>query len=46
MLASIISLVDLSASVCLCLVFAGRCVTEFDLLANYHLDLESLIRKF
>jgi hypothetical protein len=44
-LASIISLVDLSAFLCLCLVFAGRCMTGFDLPANYHLDLESLIRK-
>jgi hypothetical protein len=44
-LASIISLANLSASVCFCLVFAGRCMTGFDLLANYHSDLESLIRK-
>jgi hypothetical protein len=44
-LASIISLVDLSATMCLCLVFAGRCMTGFELPANYHLDLESLIRK-
>jgi hypothetical protein len=44
-LASIISLADLSASLCLCLVFAGRCMTGFDLQANYHSDLESLIRK-
>jgi hypothetical protein len=44
-LASIISLADLSTSLCLCLVFAGRCMTGFDLSANYHSDLESLIRK-
>jgi hypothetical protein len=44
-LASIISLANLSASMCLCLVFIGRCMTGFDLPANYHLDLESLIRK-
>jgi hypothetical protein len=44
-LASIISLVDLSATMCLCLVFAGRCMIGFELPANYHLDLESLIRK-
>jgi hypothetical protein len=44
-LASIISLVDLSASLCLCLALAGRCMTGFDLPANYHSDLESLIRK-
>jgi hypothetical protein len=45
-LASIISLADLSASLCLCLVFAGWCMTGFDLPANYHSDLESLIRKY
>jgi hypothetical protein len=44
-LASIINLVDLSATMCLCLVFAGRCMTGFELPANYHLDPESLIRK-
>jgi hypothetical protein len=44
-LASIISLADLSASLCLCLVFVGRCMTGFDLPANYHSDPESLIRK-
>jgi hypothetical protein len=44
-LASIISPADLSASLCLCLVFTGRCMTGFDLLANYHSDPESLIRK-
>jgi hypothetical protein len=42
---SIISLADLSASQCLCLVFADRCMTRFDLPANYHSDPESLIRK-
>jgi hypothetical protein len=44
-LVSFISLADLSASLCLCLVFKGRCMTRFDLPAKYHLDLESLIRK-
>jgi hypothetical protein len=44
-LESIISLVDLFASLCSYLVFAGWCMTGFDLLANYHSDLESLIRK-
>jgi hypothetical protein len=44
-LSSIISLADLSASLCLCLVFAGRCMTGFDLPANYHSDWECLIRK-
>jgi hypothetical protein len=45
-LASIISFVDLSASLCLCLVFIGRCITGFDLLVNYNSSPESLIRKF
>jgi hypothetical protein len=44
-LASIISLANLSASMYLCLVFAGRCIAEFDLPTNYHSDSESLIRK-
>jgi hypothetical protein len=44
-LVSIISLVDLSASLCLCLVFTGRYMTEFDLSANYHSDPESVIRR-
>jgi hypothetical protein len=44
-LASIISLADLSTSLCLCLVFAERCMTGFDLPTNYHSDPESLIRK-
>jgi hypothetical protein len=42
---SIISLAYLSASLCLRLVFTGRCMTRFDLPANYHSDPESLIRK-
>jgi hypothetical protein len=42
-LASTISLADLSTS--LCLVFAGRCMIGFDLPANYYSDTESLIRK-
>jgi hypothetical protein len=44
-LTSIISLIDLSAALCLFMVFTGSCMTGFDLPANYHLDLESLIRK-
>jgi hypothetical protein len=44
-LASIISLANLSASLCLCLIFAGRCMKGFDLPANYHSDPESLISK-
>jgi hypothetical protein len=44
-LASIISLTDLSVVMCLFLVFTGGCMTGFDLLANYHSDPESLIRK-
>jgi hypothetical protein len=44
-LTSIISLTFLSASLCLFLVFIGTCMTGFDLLANYHLDPKSLIRK-
>jgi hypothetical protein len=42
---SIISLTDLSATLCLFIVFIGSCKTEFDLPANYHSDPESLIRK-
>jgi hypothetical protein len=44
-LSSIISLRFLSAALCLFMVFTGSCLTGFDLPANYHLDLESLIRK-
>jgi hypothetical protein len=44
-LASIISLTDLSAALCLFMVFIGSCMTRFDLLANYDSDPESLIRK-
>jgi hypothetical protein len=44
-LASIISLTDLSAALCLCMVFTESCITGFDSPANYHLDPESLIRK-
>jgi hypothetical protein len=44
-LTSIISLIDLSAALCLFMVFIGSCMTGFDLPANYHSDLESLIRK-
>jgi hypothetical protein len=42
---SIISLIKLSFALCLLMVFTGKCMTEFDLLANYHSDLESLLRK-
>jgi hypothetical protein len=44
-LASIISRTDLSAALCFFMVFTWSCMTGFDLPANYHLDLESLIRK-
>jgi hypothetical protein len=44
-LTSIISLTDLSAALCLFMVFTRSCMTGFDLPANYHSDLESLIRK-
>jgi hypothetical protein len=43
-LASIISLTNLSAAPCLFMVFTGSCMTGFDLLVNYHLDPEFLIR--
>jgi hypothetical protein len=42
---SIISLTDLSAAMCLFMVFTGSCMTGFDLPTNYHSDPESLIRK-
>jgi hypothetical protein len=44
-LTCIISLIDLSTSMCLFMVFKGSCETRFDLAANYHSDPESLIRK-
>jgi hypothetical protein len=44
-LTSIISLIDLSAALCLFMVFTGSCMTGFDLPTNYHSDPESLIRK-
>jgi hypothetical protein len=44
-LASIISLTDLSAALCLFMVFIGSCMTRFNLPTNYYSDLESLIRK-
>jgi hypothetical protein len=44
-LTSIISLTDLSAALCLFIVFIWSCMTRFDLPANYHSDRESLIRK-
>jgi hypothetical protein len=44
-LTSIIRLTDLSVALCLFMVIIGTCMTGFDLPANYHSDLESLIRK-
>jgi hypothetical protein len=44
-LASIISLTDLSAALCLVMVFTGSCMSGFYLSANYHSNQESLIRK-
>jgi hypothetical protein len=44
-LTSIISLTDLSAALCLFMVFTESCMTGFDLPANYHSDLESLISR-
>jgi hypothetical protein len=43
-LTNIISLIDLSAALCLFMVFTGSCMTGFDLPAIYHLDPESLVR--
>jgi hypothetical protein len=40
-----ISLTELSIVMYLFMVFTGKCMTGFDLPANYHLDLESLLRK-
>jgi hypothetical protein len=44
-LTNIISLTNLSAALCLFMVFTGSCMTGFDLPGNYHSDLESLISK-
>jgi hypothetical protein len=44
-LTSIICLTNLSAALYLFMVFIGSCMTGFDVLANYHSDLESTIRK-
>jgi hypothetical protein len=44
-LTRIISITDLSAAMCLFMVFIGSCMTRFDLPANYHSNPESLIRK-
>jgi hypothetical protein len=44
-LTSITSLIDLSAAMCLFMVFTGSCMIGFNLPANYHSDPESLIRK-
>jgi hypothetical protein len=45
-LASIMSLTDISATLCLFMVFTRSCMTGFNLLANYHSNPESLIRKY
>jgi hypothetical protein len=45
-LVSFISLIELSVALCLFMVFTGKCVTEFDLPTNYHLDPKSLLRKY
>jgi hypothetical protein len=44
-LVSIISLIELSFALCLLMVFTGKCMTGFNLPANYHSDLKSLLRK-
>jgi hypothetical protein len=44
-LTGIISLTDLSAALCLFMVFTGSCMIEFNLSGNYHSDPESLITK-
>jgi hypothetical protein len=44
-LACIISLTNLSAALCLFMVFTGSCKIGFDSPTNYHSDPESLIRK-
>jgi hypothetical protein len=44
-LSIIISLTELSAALCLFMVFTGSCMTIFDLLSSYHLDPKSLIWK-
>jgi hypothetical protein len=41
-LVSIISLTELSFAICLLMVFTGKCMTKFNLPANYHLDPESV----
>jgi hypothetical protein len=45
-LASIITLTDLSAALCLFIVIIGSCMSVFNLPANYQSDPESLIRKY
>jgi hypothetical protein len=44
-LTNIVSLTDLSAAMCLFMVFTGSCMTGFDLPVNYHSELECVIRK-
>jgi hypothetical protein len=44
-LASIISYAELFVALCLFMVYTGKCMTRFDLQANYHPDPESLLRK-
>jgi hypothetical protein len=42
-LASIISLAELSVALCLFMVFTWKCMTVFDLLANYHQDVNFVV---
>jgi hypothetical protein len=44
-LVNIINLTELSFALCLLMVLTGKCMTKFNLMANYHTDLESLLRK-
>ena len=44
-LVNIINLTELSFALCLLMVFTGKCMTGFNLPANYHSDLKSLLRK-
>jgi hypothetical protein len=44
-LSSIVSLTELSVALCLFIVFTVKCINVFDLQANYHPDLDSLLRK-
>jgi hypothetical protein len=44
-LVSTINLTKLSFAPCLFMLLIGKCMTIFNLPANYHTDLESLLRK-